>query len=59
MALLAAIASGGYQKAATWVGEQIADVMAPDAPAEPAKKPTEKKGDNRVKNEKREGRQGS
>ena len=41
------------------MGEQIADVMAPDAPAEPAKKPTEKKGDNRVKKEKREGRQGS
>ena len=59
LALLAAITSGGYQKAATWVGEQIADVMAPDAPAEPAKKPTEKKGDNRVKKEKREGRESS
>lgn len=35
LALIAAIWSGGYQKAAEWVGEQFVGIIAPDTPAQP------------------------
>ena len=46
LALLATIWSGGYQKAAEWVGDQLVGVVAPDPPPEtkPRKRtPTNKK----------------
>ena len=41
VALLAAIASGGLQRAADWTGQQLVGVIQTDPPAEPAKKPAD------------------
>ena len=41
VALLAAIASGGLQRAADWTGQQLVSVVQTDPPADPAKKPAD------------------
>ena len=47
LALLAAIWSGGYQKAAEWVGDQLVGVIAPDTPTQPTPNSPAKKKQKR------------
>lgn len=47
LALLAAIWSGGYQKAAEWLGDQLVGVIAPDTPNQPTPNSPEKKKQKR------------
>ncbi len=44
LALLVAIPSGGYQKAAEWMGDQLVGIIAPDTPTQPTpNSPAQKK----------------
>lgn len=59
LVLLAAMMSGGYQKAADWAGQRLVEVVVPEAPVDPSPTlPAKDQNQKKQRNQKKQGQQG-